>query len=63
MELLSMENLLLVGEGVLAVLGAAVILLRFVSPLTKSKADDKALSWVVKAQEWLLKLVLPKRLR
>lgn len=63
MDLITIDNAQLALEGVLALLGAATIVLRFVSKYTKSDADDKALGWLGKAQEWLLKLVVPKKLR
>lgn len=46
-----------IGKGVLMVLGGCVVILKVVAPLTKNKADDKALGLVSKLQALLKKVV------
>ncbi len=53
-----MDNLLLIGQVVLFILGGAVVALHGIAPLTKSTKDDKALVWLVKIEGWL-RMLLP----
>ena len=43
----------------LAVLGAAVLVLAAISPITKSQSDDKALAALRKFEAWLIRVVVP----
>lgn len=63
MEWLNQENLLKLGEYALVFLGAATALLHVVSPLTRTKKDDDALSILRRIEGWLFKVVTPKKLR
>jgi hypothetical protein len=47
----------------LTVLGALVTVLRALAPMTKTKADDKALGWLVWLSDLLAKIVVPKQYR
>ena len=52
-----MATLMVVVQGVLMVLGGAVVLLKLVAPLTKTKVDDKVLGLFTKLENLLKKIV------
>lgn len=60
MTLPSLEDVILVA---LAVLAAAHAVLRVVAPLTRSTADDRALRWVVRIEQFLAGLFVPGKYR
>jgi hypothetical protein len=50
---------MLLAPTALAVLGGLILALAAIAPLTKSTADDKALSWLRWAQDLLVRVVHP----